>query len=122
LHLSESVLIKENHISVAGGLRQAVEEIRQKTRLPIEVEVQNLEQAQEAVRLQVNRIMLDNMNLETMAECLKNIPENIETEASGNMTLDRIPLVAALGVTYISVGALTHSVQNADFSLLVDWN
>lgn len=122
LHLSDAVLIKENHISIAGGLRQAVEQIRQKNNRPIEVEVQNLEQVKEAASLGVNRIMLDNMNLALMAECLKNIRPNIESEASGNMTLERIPQVAALGVNYISVGTLTHSVQNADFSLLVEWN
>ncbi len=122
LHLSDAVLIKENHISIAGGLRQAVEQIRKKINLPIEVEVQNLEQVKEAATLGVNRIMLDNMNLELMAKCLKNIPSPIESEASGNMTLERVPQVAALGLGFISVGALTHSVKNADFSLLVDWN
>ena len=75
-----------------------------------------------AVDLGVERIMLDNMTNDQMKQCLNIIPETIQSEASGNMTLERIPGVAALGVDFISVGALTHSAKNADLSLLFDWS
>jgi nicotinate-nucleotide pyrophosphorylase (carboxylating) len=78
-------------------------------------------QIRDACELKVKRIMLDNMNTEQMREALVVIPPWIETEASGNMTLDRIKNVAELGVHYISVGALTHSAPNADFSLQFEW-
>ena len=75
----------------------------------------------ESVGCAADRILLDNMTNEMMADALKLIPRTIETEASGNMTVDRVGSVAALGVTYISVGALTHSAPSADISLLFDW-
>lgn len=120
--LSDAILIKENHIQIAGDFKKCIEQVRSQTHLPIEVEVKNLEEVQWAVELKVQRIMLDNMNLEQMKQALLLIPSEIETEASGNMTLERIPQVAALGVDFISVGALTHSVKNADLSLLFDWS
>lgn len=122
MNLSDAILIKENHIAIAGGLTASIETIRQHSALPIEVEVKNKTEVEEVCKLGVQRVMLDNMNNDLMAECLKIIPDSIETEASGNMTLDRIASVAALGVDYISVGALTHSANNADFSLLFDWS
>lgn len=122
LNLSDSILIKENHITIAGGLTECIRQIRSKTDKFVEVETKNLEEVQKAASLNVDRIMLDNMSLQEMGDCLKVIPESIETEASGNMTLERIPQVAALGVDFISVGALTHSAKNADFSLLFDWS
>ncbi len=119
--LSDAIMVKENHIRAAGSIALAVRAIRQSTRLPIEVECSTLDEVGQAVHEKVQRILLDNMSLELMQEALKIIPSHIETEASGNMTLDRIPAVAALGVTYISVGALTHSAPCADFSLLFQW-
>ena len=65
--------------------------------------------------------MLDNMSLEQTFECLKLIPTDIKSEASGNMTLDRVESVAETGVNFISIGALTHSAPNADFSLIFEW-
>lgn len=122
MNLSDGVLIKENHIALAGGLNQCFSKIKAQTNLPIEMETKNIAEVQSAVDLGVDRIMLDNMSLKEMQSCLEIIPSSIETEASGNMTLDRIPKVAEIGPTYISVGALTHSVGNADFSLLFQWN
>jgi nicotinate-nucleotide pyrophosphorylase (carboxylating) len=87
----------------------------------VEVEAGNLEQVKECVSLKVNRILLDNMNNETLKMALELIPKEIQTEASGNMTLDRVKSVAQLGVNFISVGALTHSAACADISLLFDW-
>lgn len=119
--LSDAVLIKDNHIAVAGGLSKAVERIRQHTKSPLEVECSTLEDVREAVALGVERILLDNMSNDRLKEALEIVPKHIETEASGNMTIDRVKSVAELGVSYISVGALTHSAPCADISLLFDW-
>lgn len=119
--LSDAILLKDNHISLMGGITAAVERTRQHSDLSIEVEASNLEQVKECVQLNVDRILLDNMNNELLAECLKVIPKHIKTEASGNMTVDRVKSVAQLDVDFISVGALTHSAPSADVSLKFDW-
>jgi nicotinate-nucleotide pyrophosphorylase (carboxylating) len=121
-NLSDAVLVKDNHISLMGGITLAVTRIRDNCELKIEVEAATLDQVKECVILNVDRILLDNMNNELLSEALKLIPKNIKTEASGNMNLDRIKSVADLNVDFISVGALTHSAPNADISLLFDWN
>jgi nicotinate-nucleotide pyrophosphorylase (carboxylating) len=124
--LHDMVLVKDNHIAAAGGILHAVEGVRRANRegLPVEVEVGTLEELEEALLLGVQRILLDNMRLETMREAVartralgRNRPL---LEASGNMTLGRIGAVAETGVDFISVGALTHSAPSADFSLRVD--
>lgn len=117
MNLSDAVLIKDNHQAMVGGLKQAVQRIRDFTQAPIEVEVRNLNEVDEAVKLGVQRILLDNMDDATLAEAVKRIPSTIQTEASGNMTLDRVKTVAEIGVDFISVGALTHSAPCADLSL-----
>lgn len=122
MNLSSAILIKDNHITVAGGIASAVKHIRQATDTPIEVECRNLNEVKQAVELNVARIMLDNMNLEEIKTALAIIPPHIQTEASGNMTLNRIRQVAELGVQFISVGALTHSAPCADVSLMFDWS
>lgn len=129
--LSDAILIKDNHIMVAGGLRQAVERIRENTQEKIEVECGTLEDVAEAISLAVDRVLLDNMDngtltkavglIETAAKDPKNKGHRILAEASGNMTLDRVRSVAEIGVDFISVGALTHSAPTADVSLLFDW-
>ena len=121
-NLSDAILVKDNHISLIGGIQKAVDRIRQHSSLKLEVEASNLEQVKQCVALKVDRILLDNMSNETLAEALKLIPAEIKTEASGNMNLARVRSVAELGVDYISVGALTHSAPTADVSLLFDWN
>ncbi len=120
-NLSEAILVKDNHISLMGGIDEAVKRLRQHSDLAIEVEASTLEQVKECVQLQIQRILLDNMNNALLSEALKLIPSTIKTEASGNMSLDRVRSVALLGVDYISVGALTHSAPCADISLLFDW-
>jgi nicotinate-nucleotide pyrophosphorylase (carboxylating) len=120
MSLSDAVMIKDNHIDIAGSITAAVHSIRALTDLHIEVECSTLDQVKEAVRLQVHRIMLDNMSAEMMAESLKFIPKTIETEASGNMTMDRVRSVALLGVDFISIGLITHSAPQADYSLRID--
>ncbi len=119
--LSDAILIKENHIRVACGLSKAVERIRAHCKSAIEVECSSLDEVREAVQVRVERILLDNMDNETIREALTLIPKSVETEASGNMSIDRVKSVAELGVNYISVGALTHSAPAADVSLLFDW-
>lgn len=121
MNLSDAILIKENHIRASGSIRSAVNKIKAETKLPIEVETTDLEEVKTAVQLKVSRILLDNMTNEQMAEALKLIPATVKTEASGNMTLERVKSVAELGVDFISVGALTHSAPNADLSLLFEW-
>ena len=121
-NLSTAILIKDNHISLMGGIKEAVLRTREHTQSPIEVEAKNLQEVQTAVNLNVARILLDNMDNATLQEALKLIPPHIQSEASGNMNLDRVASVAALGVDFISVGAVTHSAPCADVSLLFDWN
>lgn len=121
MNLSSAILIKDNHISVMGGIKQAVERVRGNSDMPIEVECSNLDDVKAAVSLKANRLLLDNMDNATLKEVLAIIPDGIETEASGNMSLERVRSVALLGVDFISVGALTHSAPVADVSLLFDW-
>ena len=116
--LYDMVLIKDNHIEAAGGITAAVQRVREHVRdLPIEVEVESLEQLDEALALGVDRIMLDNMSLDTMREAVRHAADRVELEASGGVNLDTVAAVAATGVDLISVGALTHSVSALDISL-----
>ena len=119
--LSDAILIKDNHILVAGGVAAAIRRVRQHSSEKIEIEASDLAQVREAVESGADRILLDNMDNALISESLKLIPASIETEASGNMRLERVASFAKLGVTYISVGALTHSAPSADVSLLFDW-
>ena len=121
LNLSDKILIKENHIHMAGTLEAAIERALKKNTGFIEVEVKNLDEVKRASKYDIQRLMLDNMNNQEITEALAVISSKIESEASGNMTLKRVRSVAELGVDYISIGALTHSSSNADFSLLFQW-
>ncbi len=121
LNLSDAVMIKDNHIRAAGSITNAIQRIRKNTKLPITVEVSTLQEVKEAVACTAQRILLDNMNTETMKQALEIIPKTIETEASGNMTIERVREVAQLGVNYISVGLITHSAPSADMSLMFEW-
>jgi nicotinate-nucleotide pyrophosphorylase (carboxylating) len=121
-NLSDAILIKDNHISIMGGITAAVERIREYSKKNIEVEAKNLDEVRECVKLNVHRILLDNMSTDLLTEARKIIPASIQVEASGNMNLQRLPEVAATGVDFISVGALTHSAPSADVSLLFDWD
>lgn len=116
--LYDMVMIKDNHIQVAGGISKAVKAIRSKVpkSIKIEVETTNLEMVQEALDADVDIIMLDNMSSKLMAEAVQIINKRAKIEASGNMTLKRIRKVAGTGVDYISIGALTHSVKALDIS------
>lgn len=117
--LYDMVMIKDNHIKVAGGSTQAVHAVRAHVPagMKIEVETTNLEEVREALATGADIIMLDNMDNAAMAEAVKIIGGKAKTEASGNMSLARLKEVAATGVDYISVGALTHSVKALDISM-----
>ena len=116
--LYDMAMIKDNHIAAAGGISAAVERVRARWghQLPVEVEVGNLEQLAEALALDVDQIMLDNMTLAMMSEAVKLTAGRIPLEASGNVSLETVAAIAATGVDYISVGKLTHSVEALDIS------
>jgi nicotinate-nucleotide pyrophosphorylase (carboxylating) len=121
LNLSTAILLKDNHIAVLGGIRPAVQRVREHTALPIEVEAGSLDDVRVAVEMKVHRILLDNMNNDLLKQARALIPSSIQTEASGNITLERVRSIADLGIDFVSVGALTHSAPCADVSLVFDW-
>lgn len=121
--LYDMIMIKDNHIDYAGGITKAIERtnkyIKDKgLKINIEIEVRNEAELNEVLQNpQVDRIMLDNFEPELIKKVLPKIPEKIETEASGGITLENIKAYAETGVNFISSGALTHSVQSLDMSL-----
>jgi nicotinate-nucleotide pyrophosphorylase (carboxylating) len=120
--LYDMVMIKDNHIDAAGGITAAVRAARAEPSaegLAIEVEVRTLDELREALSLNVERIMLDNMDEATTREAVAITAGRTPLEASGNMSLARVPSVAATGVDYISVGALTHSAPALDISMKI---
>ena len=118
--LYDALLVKDNHIQAAGGLRRAVEAARAAgPGLPLEVEVETLDQVAEALDLGCDLLLLDNMELETMAAAVAACGRRARTEASGGITLERARAVAETGVDFLAVGALTHSAPSLDIAL--DW-
>jgi len=117
--LYDAVLIKDNHIAVAGGIKSAVDSVRKQSShtVKIEVEVESLSQLQEALKAQVDIIMLDNMDLETIKEAVKMVKGKILIEASGEITLEKVRKIAQAGIDLISIGALTHSVKSLNISM-----
>ncbi len=116
--LSEMALIKENHIAVAGSITAAVKRVRSKSKVPIEVEVRTMTDLKEAVEAGVERIMLDNWDIASIQDAVSLVQKKIPLEVSGNMTIDKAREVAATGIDFISVGALTHSFTALDMTLL----
>ncbi|MBN2238944.1 MAG: carboxylating nicotinate-nucleotide diphosphorylase [Dehalococcoidales bacterium] len=123
IHLGDAVLIKDNHIATLRekGMRlpEIIAQARKNNRqgITIEIEVTTVEEALEAAEGRADIIMLDNMSPEEMSRAVKLIPEGIRTEASGNITLEKLKSVAMTGVDIISVGALTHSYKSLDISI-----
>jgi nicotinate-nucleotide pyrophosphorylase (carboxylating) len=123
--LHDMVLVKDNHIAAAGGIEAAIRAVRRENDLdlPVEVEVGDLDQLEAALRLGVERVLLDNMGVDLLREAVRRthaLGENRpELEASGNVTLETVRPVAETGVDLISVGALTHSAPAVDLSLRV---
>ncbi|MGL5636083.1 MAG: carboxylating nicotinate-nucleotide diphosphorylase, partial [Bacteroidales bacterium] len=117
--LYDMVMIKDNHIKMAGSITKAVEQVRQNVsaEIKIEVETTTLAEVQEALDCKVDIIMLDNMSNETMTQAVQLIGGRAKTEASGNMNIPRLKEVASTGVDFISVGALTHTVSAMDISM-----
>ena len=118
-NLSDGVLLKDNHIGAAGGVKEAV--LAAKNYAPsvrkIEIEVETLEMVKEAVEAGADIIMLDNMDHDTMAEAMRIIDGKAEVEVSGNMTKENLAKLSGLSVNYVSSGALTHSAPIMDISL-----
>jgi nicotinate-nucleotide pyrophosphorylase (carboxylating) len=120
--LYDMALIKENHIAATGGITQAVARVRamDKKKRPIEVEVRNQDELSEALKLNVDRILLDNMTLDRLHDAVWLTKGKTKLEASGNVSLESVHAIAATGVDIISVGKLTHSVRALDFSFLIE--
>lgn len=119
--LYDMVLIKENHIRIAGGITEAVAKAKAGTpEVKIEVETTSLDEVKKALETGVDIIMLDNMSLQDMKKVVELIDGRAQTEASGNVTIDRLSDIADCRVDFISVGALTHSVSAFDISQLIE--
>lgn len=120
--LFDMVLIKDNHIRIAGSITEAVSRVRTGAGdgFEIEVEVRNINELREALELKVDRIMLDNMNSEELVQAVKIADGRVPLEASGNVGLDNVAAIAATGVDFISVGRLTHSTKALDISFLME--
>jgi nicotinate-nucleotide pyrophosphorylase (carboxylating) len=119
--LYDAFLIKENHITAAGSIENAVNGARaQGMELPIEVEVENVEQLEQALRAGANRILLDNFKLEEIRRAVGLTDGRAELEASGGITLDRLREYAEAGVDYVSIGALTKDIRAIDLSMRFD--
>ena len=118
-NLSDGVLLKDNHIGAAGSVTKAVQMAKEYAPFvrKIEVEVETLDMVKEAVAAGVDIIMLDNMTVDEMREAIRIIDGRAETECSGNVTKENVAQLTALGVNYISSGALTHSAPILDISL-----
>lgn len=118
-NLSDGVLLKDNHIDAAGGVREAVEAARAYAPFvrKVEVETENLDMVREAVEAGADIIMLDNMTPDVMAEAIHIIQGRARTECSGNITRENIQTITSLGIDYVSSGALTHSAPILDISL-----
>jgi len=119
--LDDAVLIKDNHLAIAGGVRAAVERVRGAVGhlVKVELEVDTLEQLEEGLEAGVDAVLLDNMNLETLRTAVRMVGGRCTTEASGGIDLETAPAIAATGVDLLSVGALTHSAPSLDVSLEV---
>ncbi|WP_124041085.1 carboxylating nicotinate-nucleotide diphosphorylase [Clostridium perfringens] len=117
--LNDGVMIKDNHIEAAGGIKNAVSLARKNSPFvrKIEVEVESIEQLNDALEAKADIIMLDNMDIKTLKEAVKLIDNRAEVEASGNVTLDNIREIAETGVDFISTGAVTHSFKVLDISM-----
>ena len=115
--LDDGILIKDNHKRLAGGVRAAAQQaMRAAHGLPVEVEVENLDELDEALTAGVPRILLDNFTTYDIREAVKRVSGRARIEISGGVTLDRIPELATTGADFVSIGALTHSAPSADLS------
>jgi len=117
--LYDGVLIKDNHIEAAGDITSAVKAQRKNPFMKIEVETKNIKEVKEALKCDVDVIMLDNMSVPAMKKAVDFVKGRTLLEASGNVSLKNVAAIAAIGVDFISIGELTHSVRAADISLKI---
>jgi len=117
--LYDAILVKDNHIAAAGGLADALQRVRARAGhlVKVEVEVDTLDQLEEALRFPIDAVLLDNMDVATLKKAVALVKGRVVTEASGGVTLETVREIAETGVDVISVGALTHSPRNLDSSL-----
>jgi nicotinate-nucleotide pyrophosphorylase (carboxylating) len=117
--LDDAVIIKDNHVAIAGGIRPAVERVRAVIGhlVKVEVEVDTLDQLEEVLNLKVDAVLLDNMSVDDLRRAVVMVDRRVVTEASGGVTRENAPLIAASGVDLISVGWLTHSAPALDIGL-----
>jgi len=116
--LDDGILIKDNHIRLAGGVKQAMERMRAaRVEMPIEIEAQSLDQVDEAIAAGASIILVDNLPIDQVREAVRRVARRAQVEISGGITLERIEELASSGADYVSVGALTHSAPAADLSL-----
>jgi nicotinate-nucleotide pyrophosphorylase (carboxylating) len=122
LGLFDMVLIKDNHIHIAGSITEAISRIRSGagSNFKIEVEVRDMEELREALELKVDKILLDNMNLKELTQAVKIADGRVPLEASGNVDLGNVAAIASTGVNFISIGRLTHSAKALDISFLIE--
>ena len=120
--LGDGILVKDNHVAACGGVAEAVRRARARgnAMLRVEVEVVDLPGLDEAIAAGADIVLLDNMGDEAMAQAVRRAAGRVLLEASGNMTLERLPRVAATGVDFVSMGALTHSARAADISFEIE--
>jgi nicotinate-nucleotide pyrophosphorylase (carboxylating) len=115
--LDDAILIKDNHIRLAGGVAQAIQRMKAARReMPIEIEAQSLEQVEAALAAGVDIILLDNLPIDQVRAAVARIARRAQVELSGGVTIDRIPDLAQTGADYVSIGALTHSAPAVDLS------
>jgi nicotinate-nucleotide pyrophosphorylase (carboxylating) len=121
--LHDAILIKDNHVKLAGGIGKAIRKAKAEAKAKaggIEIEAKSIAQVKEAINAGVGRILLDNMNVKTLRQAVKLCKKaKVQSEASGGVNLKNVRRIAATGVDYISVGALTHSAPALDIALKV---
>lgn len=118
--LFDGILIKDNHIKIAGGVKEAIKRVRQRAINPlvkVEVEVKNLDELNEAIDGGADIVMLDNMEIEEIRKAVSIVKGKVLVEVSGRINLENIREIASLGVDFISVGSITHSAPSADLSM-----
>ena len=117
--LYDGILIKENHITAAGSVQQAIDKARSgNPGMPIEIEVENTQQITAALEAGAERLLLDNFSLDALGEAVRQVAGSAELEASGGITLENVYDVARTGIDYISIGSLTKNIQAIDLSML----
>ena len=119
--LDDMILLKDNHLALAGGITEALRRVKEKgpRHLKVQVEVGDLAELEEALASGADFILLDNMDEETLGQAVRRVKGKVPLEASGGMTMDNLAKVAATGVDYVSMGQLTHSAKALDFSLRI---